>query len=201
MMAMEFEELQQIWDSQNKKPLYAIDEKALHNRILTKKKQSGHITNFSEILLILVNLGAAIFVFRINLFSPSGNVFMYLMASWMFGTSLYLSVSRIRRIKGDSRFDRTMLGDINHAISMAAYQVRLSQLMRWNILPIGAFSLLGVWEGEKPIWVVGLILIFFALAYFAGIWEHSIYKARKRELEILQNKLENVKVSDASMPR
>lgn len=195
MMAMEFEELQQIWDSQNKKPLYAIDEKALHNRIQAKKKQAGHITNFSELLLILVNLGAASFVFAINVFSPKGNVSMYLMTVWMLGTSLYLLVNRIQRIKGDARFDRTMHGDINHAIAMATYQVRLSKLMRWNILPIGAFSLLGVWEGGKPIWVIGLILIFFALAYFAGIWEHSIYENKKRELELLKNKLENEKLN------
>jgi len=187
---MEFEEMQKIWDSQNNKPLYAINEQALHNRIQSKKKQTSHITNFSELLLIIVNLGAGCFVLGINLFRPGGNKYMCLLGVWMLSTALYLFRNRIRRIKGDKKFDRSLCGDLNHAISVAAYQVRLSQTMRWNILPIGAFIMLGVWDSGKAIWIAGLILVFFVLAYFGSAREHSIYKARKRELEILQAKLE-----------
>ena len=123
---------------------------------------------------------------------------MYFLSAWMFSVALYLLASRIRRIKGDYRFDRSMHGDLNHAISMATYQVRLSQLMRWNILPMGILILLGVWEGGKSVWVAVGIFIFFVLANYAAGWEHSIYKARKRELEILQNKLESEELSDRS---
>lgn len=193
---MEFEELQQIWDSQNNKPLYAIDEKALHNRILSKKNKARHITNISELLSIIVNIGAGCFILGVNFFKPGGNLFMYFLSAWMLSTALYLLVSRIRRIKGDHRFDRSMRGDLNHAISIATYQVRLSQLMRWNILPIGILILLGVWEGGKSLWLAVGIVIFFVLTNYAAGWEHNIYKARKRELEILQNKLENEALSD-----
>ena len=74
---------------------------------------------------------------------------------------------------------------------MASYQVRISQIMRWNILPIAGFTLLGLWEGGKPIWIAVIVLLFFALTYYAGGWEHNIYKRKKRELEILQKKLGN----------
>jgi len=187
---MEFDELQEIWDSQNNQPLYAINEKALHNRIQSKMKQGRHITNVSELLLILVNLGAGSFVLGVNLSLQSGNIFMYILAAWMFATALYALVSRIRRIKEAHRFDRSMRGDLDHAISVATYQVRLSKIMRWNILPVGAFVLLGLLEGRKPLWTVGLILVFLALAYYVGNWEHGIHNARKRELEILKEKLE-----------
>jgi hypothetical protein len=152
--------------------------------------QARHITNISELLLIIVNLGAGSFVLGINLSSRHGNIFMYLMAAWMFATSLYSLISRIRRVKGTHRFDRSMHGDLDHAISVATYQVRLSQIMRWNILPIAALVLLGLWEGRKPLWAIGLIVICFAFTYYASGWEHRIYKSRKRELEILQEKLE-----------
>jgi len=103
---MEFDELQKIWDSQNNQPLYAINEKALHNRIQSKMKRGRHITNFSELLLILVNLGAGSFVLGVNLSLQRGNIFMYILAAWMFATFVYILVSRVRRIKGDRRFDR-----------------------------------------------------------------------------------------------
>ena len=59
---MEFEEMKKIWDSQNNEPLYAINEKALHNHIMSKKKTGYHITNTSELLLIIVNACAGLFI-------------------------------------------------------------------------------------------------------------------------------------------
>ena len=35
------------------------------------------------------------------------------------------------------------------------------------------------------------IIIFFVLTNYASGWEHNIYKRKKRELEILKDKLEN----------
>ena len=186
---MEFEELRKIWDAQDNQPLYAINEKAMYNLILSKKKQAHHITNISELLLIFVNLGSGILILALNLFKQSGNISLYILSAWMLGSALYTLVHRIRRIKGDQQFDRSMSGDLSHAISMASYQVRISQIMRWNILPVAVLTLLGLWEGGKPIWIALIVLLFFALTYYAGGWEHNIYKRKKRELEILQKKL------------
>jgi hypothetical protein len=191
MIIMEFEELRKIWDAQNDQPLYAINEKAMYNLILSKKKQAHHITNISELLLIFVNLGAGIMTLAMNLFKQNVNISLYVLSAWMLATALYTLVRRNQRIKGDQQFDRSVSGDLSHAISMASYQVRISQIMRWNIVPIALFTLLGLWEGGKPVWIVVIVLLFFALTYYAGGWEHSIYKRKKRELEILQKKLGN----------
>ena len=188
---MEFEELRKIWDAQNNQPLYAINEKAMYNLILSKKKQAYHITNISELLLIFVNLGAGIMILALNLFRQSVNISLYVLSAWMLVTALYTLVRRIQRIKGDQQFDRSISGDLSHAISMASYQIHISQIMRWNIVPIAALTLLGLWEGGKPIWIVVIVLLFFALTFHAGGWEHNIYKRKKRELEILQKKLGN----------
>jgi Flp pilus assembly protein TadB len=191
MITMEFEELQKIWDTQNNEPLYAINEKALHNRILSKKKQGLHITNISELLSIIVNAGAGCFIFGVNFFKHSGNMFMYILSAWMFICALYLLVSRLRRVKANQRFDRSISGDLNNAISVATYQVRLSQMMRWNILPTGTLITLGVWNGGKSVWLAAGMLLFFVLTYYASAWEHNIYKRKKRELEMLKSKLDN----------
>jgi len=186
---MEFDELQKIWDAQMQQPHWVLNETALHNRIQAKKKQVFHITRISELLTIAVNAGTGIFVLVLNLVKSSSNVAMYAMAAWMFATALYTLVSRIRRLNGEKTFDRTMLGELTHAISMATYQVRLSRLLRWNMLPIVALTLLGVWEGGKSIWLLLGLIAFFALAYVASGWEHGIYSAKKRELVALREKL------------
>jgi hypothetical protein len=189
MIIMEFEELRKIWDAQNNQPLYAINEKAMYNIILSKKKQAHHITNISELLIIIVYIITGSVILGMNLFDQSGNISMYVLSVWMLGSSLFMLVNRIRRIKGGNQFDRSMSGDLDYAISVATYQVRISQIMLWNILPIGALTTLGLWEGGKPIWIAMVVLLFFALSYYAGGWEHNIYKRKKRELEALKKKL------------
>ena len=129
---MEFEELKKIWNAQDNQPLYAINEKAMYNLILSKKKQAHHITDISELLLIFVNLSSGIMVLGMNYFKQSGNISLYILSAWM----------------------------------------------------------LGLCEGGRAIWIAIVMTLFFALTYFAGGWEHSIYKRKKRELEILQKKLD-----------
>lgn len=188
---MEFDEMKRIWDTQNNEPLYAINEKALHNRILAKKNKGHHITNVSELFWIIGNMAAGCIVLGMNLVKESDNIFVYILSAWMIASSIYMIVSRIRRIKGNHRFDRSMRGDLDYAISVAAYQINLSNLGRFNVLPIGILSILTVWdEGKSLWWAVGLIILFF-LANYAAAWEHRIYKARKIELDTLQSKLEN----------
>lgn len=188
---MEFNDMKKIWDAQNNEPLYAINEAALHNSILIKKRKAYHITNISELLGIIVYGVAGAAVFGINFYKADGGVFMYLLAGWLIASALWALISRIRRIKGEQQYGRSLRGNLAHAIAMATYQVRLSRLMRWNILPIGVFVLLIIWDSGKPLWIVGCFALFFILTHFASGWEHSIYKNKKRELQILKNKLDN----------
>jgi hypothetical protein len=157
---------------------------------MSKKKQAHHITNTSELLLIIMNAGVGCFILGMNIAAQGANILMYVLSAWLFGVALYLLVSRIRRIQGDQRFDRSLHGDLDHAISMATYQVRLSTLGRWSILPVAILILLAVWEKGKSVWVMLAVLILFAFAGYASGWEHRFYKSRKRELEILKGKLE-----------
>ena len=187
---MEFNEMQKIWDSQTHEPLWVINETALHKRILVKKEKVSHIANFSELLLLVVNIGGGSLVLGLNYFKPPTSLSLYLMSVWMFITALYVLVSRISRLKSGDTFDRSLLGELHHAISMASYQVRLSQLMRWNIVPIGALCLLSFRESGQSIWLTLGLLTFLVITYYAGGWEHRIYKAKKRELEALKIKLE-----------
>jgi hypothetical protein len=116
--------------------------------------------------------------------------FVYLLAVWMFGSALYVLITRIRRIKDQHRFHRTLAGDLEHALATAGYQVRIAQIMRWNVLPVGLLVLLSTWEAGKPVWLTLIVTFFFALVFLASRWEISVYLNKKRELEVLQQKLQ-----------
>ncbi|MBO9658972.1 MAG: hypothetical protein J7527_09110 [Chitinophagaceae bacterium] len=186
---MEFEELQKIWLAGNQEAVYVINEQALHHRITAKRHKVLHIANVSELLLVVVNIAAGIFVLTTTYFSPHSNVFLYLMAGWMFLTAGYALVHRLRRLRAQPVYDRSLQQELQHALATATYQVRLSQLMRLNVIPIGALTVLGIWQGDKPIWLAAVILLFFCGAYYFSGWEHNYYKRQQRELEGLVGKL------------
>ena len=187
---MEFEEIQEIWDLQKKQSMYTINEKVLHGAILVKKKKAQRLVNVSEWFLVAVNLIAGAVVFGLNFSNPPWNFFLYGMAIWMVATATFILLGRMNRLKRANMFDLNMRGSLQHAIADATYWVRVSQLMRWNILPITVFILLGMWAAGKPVWIMALTFIFFGITYYASGVEHNCYKARKQELISLFEKLE-----------
>jgi hypothetical protein len=173
MIIMEFEELRKIWDAQGNQPLYAINEKVMYNLILSKKKQAHHITNISELLLIFVNLGSGVLILALNLFKTKReHISVYFIRLDARECLVYFGAPNSKNERRPT-FDRSISGDLSHAISMASYQVVFLKIMRWNILPVAALTLLGLWEGGKPIWIGLIVLLFFALTYYAGGWEHK----------------------------
>ena len=188
---MELDEMKKIWDVQNNEPVYGINEAALHRHILSKQRQGYHISHVSELLSIIAYSITGGFVLFMNSRQAHYNIFMYLLAAWMLGSALYVLVSRIRRINGDRQYDRSLLGDLRHAIAVAGYQVGLSRLLRWNILPVALLIVLGLYNGGKSTGILLGISVFFLFTWYVSGWEHKIYMNRKRALEALQNKLQN----------
>jgi len=187
---MEFDEMKKIWDAQNNQPLYVIDEKALHNRVQSKMSTVLRLTNISEWSLIMTYLVAGGILIGLNPFKRGANIFLYLEAIWMFAVVVYFVVSHIRRIKASRQFDRSIHGDLNHTISLLSYQVRLSQIIRWNLLPMGAIMIFSGWEAGKLFRVSAVILVSYTLAFYVTSKGIRANKRRKRELQVLKEKLE-----------
>lgn len=187
---MEFDEMKKIWDAQNSRPLYTLDEKALHNRIQSKMNCTLRLTGMREWLLILINLGAGGILIGFNRFKPGTNIFLYLEAAWMFATVVYFIVYRIRRIKASRRFDRSIRGDLDHSISLVTYQIRTSEFIRWNLPPMGAIMIFSGWEGGQLLKVSTLILASYTLSFYVVSKGIHADKKRKRSLQALKEKLE-----------
>ncbi len=186
---MNFDELQKVWDTQNKQTLYAINETAMYNHIMQKQRQSRHITHVSELLTILVNTSVGLFITLINATSNRSSIALYALGAWLIACAIFILTGRMRRLDASHRFDRTMNGELAHALAVATYQVRLSRLMRWNILPITILLLLGLWENGKPAWIAAATAATLLLSYYASGWEHNYYERRKHTLQKLQASL------------
>lgn len=187
---MEFEEMQKIWIASRQETIYAINEKALYNIIDSKRKKALHIASISELLLIIVHLCSACFIIAITFWNSRNYPIMYVMAGWLFITAVYVLISRIQRFKQLNIFSRSLLEDLKQAVFTAGYQVQLSHIMRLNIFPVALLCILGILNKGVSWWFALATGLFFVIAYYFSGWEHNYYKNKKRELEILQIKLE-----------
>jgi hypothetical protein len=190
MITMEFDEMKKIWDAQNNQPLYVMDEKALHNRIQLNMNKVRRLTNISDWMLMLIYLGTGAVLVGRNAFKPGANIFLYLEAAWLVGIVMYLLVSHIRKLRASRRFDRSIQGDLDHAISLTSYQMHISQIIRWNFIPMGAILIFSGWEGGKLFQVGALILVSNTLAFYVTSKGLRANQRRKQKLQLLKEKLE-----------
>ncbi|MGC3943111.1 MAG: hypothetical protein QM762_01005 [Chryseolinea sp.] len=186
---MKFEEIKTIWESQNTKPMYTMNESLLYQQVIDRQRSVSHFMRISELLLILVNLGSAIFIFSVTLGS-SNNISLLILGTWALMSASWILYQRYRRLKGDHNFDRSLQGEIGYALSIANYLVRLAHLGRWNAIPIGALTLSALWESGKSSWWLMAIVLLFVLSYIAAGWETNIYIGKKNELESLKRKID-----------
>ena len=187
---MEFDEMKKIWDAQNNQPLYVIDEKALQNRL--QRKRTSFFVNIADWILIISYLACVSLLVGVNSFRPRANVFLFLVAAWMLAIVVYLVVIRIRRIKGGRRFDRSIHGDLDHAIYLINYQMRIAQVLNWNLLPVGVLIIFSGWGTGKLLLTSAVILVGYSLVFYASSKSLSGHRRRKRALQVLKAKLETV---------
>ncbi len=189
MTIMEFEDLQKIWDTQNNKPMYVINEEALHRRILSKKNKASWSSNVTEVGLVIVAMVTSTYIFFKRF--GDGDLFAVLPGVALLLTAVYVIVSRFRRKKIEKQFDQTMLGDLDHAISNVDFEVkRAKTFIWWYIIPIAIPVFLNMYLKEASLWKWALIIGCFILSYV--VVQFGLNKAqlpRKDALQALRKKL------------
>jgi len=186
---MKFEEMKKIWDEQNKQHLFVIDEKRLQQNIEMKKRASSKLVSKIEIMLLVVNILSGSMVLGLNI-QQATNVFNNVMGLLMLATAAYVFIKRSQRLKSENRFDRSMLGDLDHAISNATYQARLSYSMLFYAVAIGVLMFLNAMVENKSFTVLLAIAAGFAVTIYLARWEHrGWHLARKKRLVAMREKL------------
>lgn len=186
---MEFEEMQKIWDNQRNEMLFVINEDALHKRVKAKKKQANRIVNVTEIGLMVVNTITAGILLTDAILDKEG--WDYGGAFAMLLTVVYLLFIRRKRKIAENKFDRSMLGELDHAISNTNSTIAIaSTMIWWYFTPIAIFTLtkMIIKGASVESWL--LISGAFVLAFFLVNWEKSYcHEPRKKHLEALRKKL------------
>lgn len=189
---MEFDELKKIWDQQNNQPLYVINEEALHKRVQVKKKAAAKKANWMEVILIGANLFAGLMLLWAVLFKGKEHEnFIYVMMVLMLTTPFFLLYKRYKRKKSENDFAMTMMGDLEHAISNAAYTVTLSRTGQLYFMGIALLTVMSlIFDKDASLMSIIGMSVFFLFTLYASRWEHNFYVKKKKELVNLKTKME-----------
>lgn len=191
MITMEFEEMKKIWDVQNHRPLYAIDEDALHRRIQAKRKKASLTSNVNELALIGISIVTFIVVIVKNI--DRDNPYAYGPVIALLLTSVYIYLGRVRRKKKEQQFDRTMLGDLEHALYNVDYEIKRARTFPlWYLSPVMLPTLLNMAMNDTSItrWII--VLGSFVLSYVV-VWFglRRFQQPQRRKLVRLKEKIMN----------
>jgi hypothetical protein len=187
---MEFEQMKKIWDEQKQEALYVINEEALHDSIRAKKAKAHKMMNWNEIGLILINLGVGCKLIITAIANNEGPI-DYIGGGIMFLIALYILVIRTRRIKSERQFDRSILGEIDHAISTTQSNILLgTSMVWWYFLPIVGYLIakmiyVGV-AWYQWLFIAGMMVLG---RFVAGLEIKKWHKPRLQKLQSLRMKL------------
>lgn len=187
---MQFNDLQKIWDSQNNKPMYVIREEALHQKVLAKGRTAGRTANLTEWILISTGLIASGILVYFDFIKDEGNVFSYISVVLFSLITVYGIINRFLRKNKTENFERSILGDLEHALSISEYQVSLSKGMLFGFWPaVYLISVLSLAMSGKSLWFALALAILFSGVSYLSWWEHKCYIRRRNELATLKKKL------------
>lgn len=187
---MEIEEMQKIWNEQKGETMYAIDEDALHRSINRKKNAASHRMDHAEIGVSIINGAVAVLLFVDAL--DDTHHWDFVGSGMLVVTVLFIQYFRHRRKKGENRFDRSVMGELDHAISNTNYIIRFSYLMvAGYLVPFNLFYIGKMFDRGASLEKWLMILSMYALAFFLIRWERrNCHIPRKEQLEKLKEKLQ-----------
>lgn len=181
--------MQKIWNEQKGENMYVINERALQDNVNRKKNAASKRINTVETGITLINSFAAIILFIRTLDDP--HTWDYFGSLMLIITVVYIQYIRYGRKKAENTFDRSMLGELDHAIANTQSLIHFSRMMIIGyLLPMSVFvfgKLLAL--GASPTkWA--LIAAGYCLAFVLIFWERkSQHLPRKANLISLRKTL------------
>lgn len=159
----------------------------MHNRIRAKLRSARHLNNTNDFGLILIALITA----GLLLIIRGDSFWNYVTSGALIFIAGYVYISRILRVKQEQQFDRSMLGELSHAISNIDYEVRRSKsFVWWFILPVAIPSAIKVFQADVSLWKWIVLPAAFALAIFVVQWGlNKSLLPRRKHLEVLRMKI------------
>lgn len=124
---IEFEEMQKVWNEKTGENMFSINERELYDIVIRRKDTAHRRINNTEIMLTIIN--GIICVLSIVLAISNPHPVNFMNAGIMGVAVVYIQYFRRKRKREANKFDRSILGELDHAIAHERSTVRFNTLM------------------------------------------------------------------------
>jgi len=168
-----FEEIQKVWNEQKGENMYVIHEETLYKSVILKKNASTKRIHLVETFLTILNCCVFAFVIILTLRHP--NIMGFANAAVVALSVVYIRYSRAKRLRQEHIFDRSMLGELDHAIANSNYIIRFNYLLLIGyILPIAVVCVSSLISAGASLAKWCLITGLLLLSVFVIGWEQRV---------------------------
>ncbi|WP_296705555.1 hypothetical protein [Algoriphagus sp.] len=182
--------MKKIWDAQKGEALYAIDQNALHDKVIVSKTKSARKASKLELTLISSLLIASGMVWWAMIRKSSFELVQVIFASLLLLVAIAIFISRRKRMTWQNSFENNMLGDLEQGLANATYQVNLSKAAAFLYLTVTGFAVVSVFKEAEDWWKSVLVLLLLGFGYIASRWEHrKFYVGQKKNLTEMKEQL------------
>jgi len=183
---MQFEDLQKVWDQQNQKPMYVLNEEALQQQIRRKGNKISRYISVNEFGLLIIS----VFTTANLLLTSEHRTYAFLVGLAMFSSCVYMFWGRYQRLKKTPESD-SLLAELEYTISQSDYYLRFAKtFFLWFMLPMTLVVAYRLMSAQASFWkwllIIGSFLLAFLLVRLELRYKHL---PRKRSLEKLKEKL------------
>lgn len=188
---MKLEEMQKIWDSENNQTLYVMNEIAVEKFVKNKTYSANKRVNFVENFIIFINLLVPIVLLIITQLKDKQHFGEYAIAAFTLSVALYTYMYKMKRIKNQENWDKSMLASLDQAIYNATKQAKMTNIfLTWYTLILGILTVTNLVIEKTNIWLVAMIAFLFILGIVVGRWEQrAIHNKQLEDLIALREKL------------
>jgi Ca2+/Na+ antiporter len=185
---MNIEDMQKIWNAQDQKVYYAIDEETLFDQIKRRTARLRHAVNRDEIGLMLISAIAIV----ILLLTKVPSVFNILTILMLVAIAIFIYLARRRRLERETSYGLTVQDNINHAMDLAKYRIRSAKtFVWWYMLPLAIPTFGNMLTGNRKEWWQWVLIIgAFVVSYAIIRWElMKRYTPGLRKLENIKSQI------------
>jgi len=187
---MDFNDIQKVWDENSQTTLFTINEKTMERLTNTKSRKADRWADRTEKKLIILNTIGPLFLMIFSFYKQKYVLSVFLLIAYMLASALYIYIKRKQRIKSNINWETDVLGILNRGINNAKYLANLTKSMRyWYLSGIAVILMCRTFEKSSGFYN-GIIILFFALFFYASKWEQKLlYDKQYKELIDMRKKL------------
>ena len=189
---MEFEQLHVVWNAQQQEPLFAINERAMHNLIRYKSARIERLVGWFELAVVTVTLLIATLL-PLDAWREGDGWHAYAVALICLATAIWTLLARWQRGLHEVTYEQSIKSIAERGVAQLDRHIQRLRLFFWCLhVPIALAAAIGLsaYSNTRPLLIWAGVLLVTAIAYWATQRDiRQRLMPRRRELQHLLAKL------------